>query len=273
MKLKDEYNKPAEQTEKISFANILSEIQNTTTNVVLGNLEFKELTMKQQRKIMNGGYDNIEISAKFSNVYNEFISENVLVTDDMVSSEKVITLETRPAVLSQLRQMSLGSTYYDDDEDKEYEMVAITPEMLKPTIGDKTITFGNIEIELSVPTLERDTKYNGLLCIALNPYKKKKNSADSDAFPVMDLYQVYEIFKYIKTLSFKGTTYEFDQVAMSDKNKFINNLPAVVVNEITDYIKLVEDKKEETLKAVDAESGETVSPNIYTIFFAKTAHK
>lgn len=169
--------------------------------------------------------------------------------------------------------MSLGDVYYDDETDKEYKMVAITPEMMEPTIEDKVIEFGNISIELSVPNLVRDTKYNSLLCIALNPYKKKKNAADSDAFPVMDLYQIYEIFKYIKTLSFKGKTYDFDQVAMNDKNKFINNLPAVIVNQITDYIKVVEDKKEETLKAVDSESGETVSPNIFTIFFAKTAHK
>lgn len=98
MKLKEEYNNTPE--EKISFDSILKEIQDSTSNVVLGNYEFKELTMKQQRKIMNGGYDNIEISAKFSNVYNEFIAENVILTNDMVSSDQVITLETRPAVLS-----------------------------------------------------------------------------------------------------------------------------------------------------------------------------
>lgn len=271
MKLKDN-NTSEESHGKISFDNILKEIQDNTSSGTIGNLEFTELTMKQQRRIMNGGYDNIEISAKFANVYNVFIKENVRLTDDMVSSDQVVTLETRPAILSHLRQMSLGEEYYDDETDKTYKMVPITEEMLKPSIEDEVITFGNIEITLSVPNLVRDSRYNDLLCIALKPYTKKKNAAESDAFPVMDMYQVYEVFKYIKTLSFKGTVYDFDQVAMNDKMKFYGNLPAGVMTKIHDYIKRVEDKKEETMKAVDDESGETISPNIYTIFFAKTAH-
>lgn len=274
MKLKNSENADAQgaNLEGISFDSILKELSSTTKKNVLGNMEFKEITMKQQRKIMNGGYDNIEISAKFADVYNEFIAENVVITNDMVPSTKVITLETKPFVLNVLRTLTLGNTYYDDETDKVYILNEVTADDLVPKIEDETIEFGNVKIVLSVPDLERDTKYNKLLCIALNPYKKK-NLKDSDTFPVMDLYQTYEIFKYIKTISFKDVDYDFDQVAMNDKNKLLNSLHASIVNQITDYIKVVEDKKDVALKATDSESGETISPSVYTLFFAKTAKK
>lgn len=274
MKLKNSENAEAQgaNLEGISFDSILNELSSTTKRNVLGNMEFKEITMKQQRKIMNGGYDNIEISAKFADVYNEFIAENVVVTNDIVPSTKVVTLETKPYVLNVLRTLTLGNTYYDDETDKVYVLNEVTEDDLIPKIEDESIEFGNVKIVLSVPDLERDTKYNKLLCIALNPYKKK-NLKDSDTFPVMDLYQTYEIFKYIKTISFKGVDYDFDQVSMNDKNKLLNSLHASIVNQITDYIKRVEDVKEVALKATDSESGETISPSVYTLFFAKTAKK
>lgn len=257
-----------------SFDNILNELDNETLFVkTIGDVEIKALTMKQQRKIMGGGYDNVEISAKFSDIYNDFIRENVTLKDEIVSPGQVITLEMRPFILNALRVVSLGNVYYDDETDKEYIMAEPTPEDMKPHIPDKDIEFGNIKITLSVPNLDRDTKYNGHLCTALGPYKKKRNFSDSDAFPVMDLYQLYEIFKYISVVSFKGRDYDFDKVAMNDKTRLVNGLHATIVNQITDYIKEVEDVKERALKATNKETGESVIPNFYTMFFAKTTRK
>lgn len=258
----------------ISFDNILNELDKGGLFVkTIGGVEIKALTMKQQRRIMGGGYDNVEISAKFSDIYNDFIRENVTLKDEIVNPGQIITLETRPFILNALRAASLGNVYYDDETDKEYILTEPTEEDMKPHIADRDITCGNIKITLSVPNIDRDTKYNGHLCTALAPYKKKRNFNDSDAFPVMDLYQLYEIFKYISVISFNGHEYDFDKVAMNDKTRLVNALHTSVVNQITDYIKEVEDVKDRALKAVNKETGETVVPNFYTMFFAKTAHK
>lgn len=258
-------------SEKISFDSILNELTESTATNVVGSYEFKELTMKQQRKILNGGYDGVEISAKFANVYNEFICENVTLTDSPMSVAKAITLDVKPYVLNKLRTISLGNVYYDDETDKEYVMREVSAEDLVSKVKDEVIEFGNIKITLSVPNLEKDSKYNQLLCIALKPYKGKKNLSEADTFPVMDMYQLYEIYKYISVVSFKGKDYNFDEVAMPDKQKMVNALHAKIVNQITEYIRKVEDIKDVALTATCADSGETVVPNMYTMFFAKTS--
>lgn len=261
-----------ETGESISFDNILNELDSTVSAKEVGNFEFKAITMKQQRKIASGAFDPVEIPAKYANIYNNFISENVKVKNEIVDATAFITLETKPYVLAALRTVSLGNVYYDDESAKEYIMREPTAEDMTPKIADETIEFGNIKIVLSVPTLQRDTRYNQLLCDALDPFKKKKSIAN-DELAILDVYQLYEIFKYISTVSFKGVDYDFDKVAMNDKQKLVNALHASIVKRITDYILKVEEVKEKALSAVNAETGDTVMPNIYTMFFAKSSQK
>ena len=259
------------QEEGITFDSILNELTEDSASNVVGGFEFKELTMKQQRKILSGGFDTVEISAKFADIYNTFICENVVSTESPVHTSKLVTLATKPFILNKLRTLSLGDVYVDDETGKEYKMREVTDDDMRTVIPDETIEFGNIKITLSVPDLERDSRYNELLCIKLKPYKGKKNISESDTFPVMDLYQLYEIMKYISVVSFKGVEYDFNEVAMPSKEKMLNALNARVVNKITEYIRKVEDLKDEALKATCEETGETIVPNIYTMFFAKTA--
>lgn len=269
MKFTDEEGTKADD---ITFDSILNELSETTSKNVVGYYEFKELTMKQQRKILNGGYDNVEISAKFSNIYNEFIAENVRLVNSPMSVAKEITLDIKPFILNKLREVSLGNVYYDDETGKEYTLREVSEEDLLMRIGEEVIEFGNIKITLKVPNLEKDSKYNQLLCVALKPYKGKKSFTEADAFPVMDMYQLYEIYKYISVVSFKGKEYDFDSVAMPDKQKMVNALHARIVNQITDYIRKVEDVKDVALKATSSETGDVITPNLYTLFFAKTAN-
>lgn len=157
------------QTDTMKFSDILGEISSEVNNQnkIIGNMSFSQVTYKQQRKILNSGYDQVEIPAKMANIYNEYIDENVVVIDDMVKSIDVLTVETKPAVLIALRSLTLGNTIYDDETDKEYKLVEVTEDMLKPKMTDASIKFGQFEIILSVPTLERETRYNNTLMGAL----------------------------------------------------------------------------------------------------------
>ena len=58
-----------------------------------------------------------------------------------------------------------------------------------------------------------------------------------------------------------------------DRNKFLNNLAQVTINEIKDYIKEhVKDNEERALTAI-GETGEKIVADINTIFFSTTTKK
>lgn len=196
---------------EINFADVIGEVtksvQSNTT--VIGNLEFTQVTHNQQRTILSSGYDQVEIPAKVANIYNQFIAENVKVTDDMVSSVEHITLETKIPVLVALRVATLGDTYIDDDTKQVYKFKKITPDMVKSTMSDASIKFDKFEIVLSIPTLAKDTRYNNRLISTLNPFKNKR-SIDKYLGQVADMYDQTNIIKYIKTIKMGDVEFDFD---------------------------------------------------------------
>lgn len=64
-------------SKELNFESLLSELSGNITTVEKGDYIFSELTMKEQRRILNMGFSPIEIPVRISNVYNDFISEAV----------------------------------------------------------------------------------------------------------------------------------------------------------------------------------------------------
>lgn len=64
-------------SKELNFESLLSELSGNITTVEKGDYVFSELTMKEQRRILNMGFSPIEIPVRISNVYNDFISEAV----------------------------------------------------------------------------------------------------------------------------------------------------------------------------------------------------
>lgn len=260
------------QENGLTFDTLINELKNNSSQIERGGYTFKELSHKQQRKILNGGFDAIEIPAKLANIYNDFLSESVYKNDDLVDLARVITLETKPYFINLLRVASFGKTYYL--KGKAYDLYEVTPEDLKSKSAPHTIVANKFKINLEIPTLMDDSRYNNLLVNALSPHKKKQSISDAVIGTINDLYQTYEILKYIVSFEFNGQVYRFGQYSIQDRIKFLNNLSSITIEEIKNYIKDTTKKAENiALSATSQTSDEKIVVDINTIFFSSTTRK
>lgn len=256
----------------LTFDNLINELKSNSKQLELGSYTFKELSHKQQRKILSGSFDAVEIPAKLANIYSDYLSESVYKNDDTVDLSRVITLETKPYFINVLRTVSFGNKYYSKGE--EYELYEVKPEDLEPKATPHTIIANKFKINLAVPTLFDDERYNNLLTNALAPYKKKKSIHDVNVGSVTDLYQIYELLKYIVSFEFAGQVYRFGQYSIQDRIKFLNNLASVTIDEIKNYVKETVKKAEQTaLAATNTTTGDKIIADINTIFFSTTTRK
>lgn len=256
----------------LTFDSLIDALKNNSNQLVIGQYTFKELSHKQQRKILNSSFDAVEVPAKLANIYNEYLSEFVYKNDDPVDLNRIITLETKPYFINALRQVSFGNTYYLKGE--AYELYKVQPGDLETTSAPKTVIANNFKINLAIPTLLEDERYNNLLVTALNPYKKKKSVHDINFGSVTDLYQIYELLKYIVSFEFKGEVYRFNQYSIQDRIKFLNNLSSVTIDEIRSYVKDTVKKAEQiALTAINSTTGDKIITDINTLFFSTTTRK
>ena len=256
----------------LTFDHLLQELKSNTKESSKGNYTFKELTLKQQREILGANFDAVEIPAKLANIYSEYLATSVMHNEDMVDMRTEITLETKPFFINELRSISLGKTYYEKGEG--YEMYEVQPEDLIPKAKPKTIDANKFKINIAVPTLQEDVRYNNLLINALGPYKKKKSINEVNVGSVTDLYQIYELLKYIVSFEFNGQTYIFSRYSIQDRIKFLNNLAQVTVNEIKNYVReYVKAGEDRALKCVNSTTGNSIQADINTLFFSSTTDK
>lgn len=255
----------------LTLDSLINELKNNSAQITKGSYTFKELSHKQQRKILNGNFDAVEIPAKIANIYSEYLNESVILNDDAVDLSRIITLETKPYFINILRTVSFGKTYYI--KGKAYEFYSVTENDLIPKAKPHTICANKFKINLAVPTLYDDIRYNNLIVNALGPLKNKDIN-NINVGSVTDLYQTYELLKYIVSFEFNDTVYIFNRYSIQDRIKFLNNLSQLTVEEIKKYIKDNTKKAEEiAMTAVSTESGEKIVADINTIFFSSTIHK
>lgn len=257
-----------------SFENILAELKNTTKETVKGDYTIKEITLKQQRKILNGGFEAVEMPAKMANIYNDFIRESVIRNDSLVDIAQIVTTDVKPFLLIELRRNTFGDTYVGEGneenevENKEYKLYEPVDKDFQSSIKSIKVKFGNITIKLDVPTLEKESKYNSLLINALSQFKKKKID-DSNLGQIADNYQLYEMMKYISAIIFDNTEYDFDKVPMSQKMRFLDMISPTIVNTINKFIKKVKKAEDKAYKAV-SDDGDEIKLDINTLFFNKS---
>lgn len=256
----------------LTFDHLLSELKSNSKEEAKGSYIFKELTLKQQRKILSGSFEAVEIPAKLANIYSDYLCDSVFSSEDMVDMSKEVTLETKPFFINELRCVSLGRNYYE--KGINYELYNVQPEDLIPTAKPKTIIANKFKINIAVPTLQDDMKYNNLLINALGPYKKKTDIKNINVGSVTDLYQVYELLKYIVSFEFDGVVYMFSRYSIQDRIKFINGLAQITINEIKAYIKeYVKAAEERAMTAISPTTGNKIIADINSLFFTSTTSK
>lgn len=257
---------------ELNFEALLSQLGEKTTTVTKGSYEFSELTMNDQRKILNISFNPIEIPAAISNIFNDYIKKAVKCNDITFNGDimNYVTVDIKPFMIVQLRKLTLGDIYYDGNGTK-YIIRDVEDSDLSSTIEPAIIEFNDFILRLSVPTLTKDQHINTQLINELGSFKKKLT--DDEYGKIADLYQMYELIKYITEIELNGNVFDFEKCPINKKMKIINSLPQRVTNQISDYIDKVKDKETIALMATNEETNETIEIDMNSFFFTKTARE
>ncbi len=186
-----------------------------------GKIGVSPLSFKQQKLLVTSGMNGIIGSMGFLKNLNNIILENSDVDDIKIYDRIPIILELRKN-FSKKAIVKDDISANIDDLIKQYKKFDI-----KET---ETIQGEEFEIVLKIPTLKEENKY---ISICIEDLKK----IDTDNFGKnISLILSYEIPKFIKCINFNGSTLEVDSLSIGDRNKIIDNLPAEITTQITDYI-------------------------------------
>lgn len=256
---------------ELNFESLLSQLGENSRTIEKAKLRFTELTMNDQRKILNMGFNPIEIPARISNIFNDYIKSSVEYVEDMANVLETLTIDIKPFIIVQLRTLTLGDKYYDSSENGSYTLYDVTEQDLTNTIEPTIIEFNNFILRLSVPTIMKDQSLNSQLLVELGNFKK--NLSDDDYGKVADLYHVYEIMKYITEIELNGNVFNFEKCPVNKKMKIINSLPQRVISEITDYMDRVKDLEQKALTAINDNDNSTIEVDLSSLFFTKTARQ
>lgn len=107
----------------------------------------------------------------------------------------------------------------------------------------------------------------------MQPFRNKKQLKDSDYGEIADLYQNYEIMKYITQIDVDGSAYDFENSPKNKKFKLISSLPQRVIGEINDFIELVKENERKACTIINNETKEEEQIDMNGLFYARNARK
>lgn len=84
---------------ELNFESLLSQLEQNSKTIEKGKYKFTELTMNDQRKILNIGFNPIEIPVRISNIFNEFIKTAVEEVADISKVMDTITIDVKPFII------------------------------------------------------------------------------------------------------------------------------------------------------------------------------
>jgi hypothetical protein len=256
----------------LDFESLLQELDDNSSKESKGGYEFKELTMQDQRKILNMGFNPIEIPVRMSNMYNEYIKSAVTIKDDIALISRHVTVDIKPFLIVELRHVTLGDKYVDSETKHVYTLRKVLAEDFEKRIEPAVIEFNDFIIRLEVPTLEKDTAINTQLLAELSKFKPN-SIKDDDYGKIADIYQMYEIMKYVTEIEFNGNVFDFAMTAINKKMKIINSLPQRVVVDINDYIETVKQNENLALTMINDETAEESTISMDALFYSKFARE
>lgn len=262
----------AKHSNELDFESLLQELGDNSNKTTIGEFEFTELTMQDQRKITNMGFNPIEIPVRMSNIHNEYIKSAVSYVDDLANIAKNATVDIKPFLIVQLRHITLGDKYVDTEAKGVYTLRKVEASDFEKKIEPEVIKFNDFVIHLEVPTIEKDTSLNNQLLVELGKYKSN-SLKDDDYGKIADIYQMYEIMKYITEIEFKGNVFDFSMAALNKKMKVINSLPQRIVVDISEYIEKVKANEAIALTMVNDETQEESTMSIDSLFYSKFARE
>ena len=220
-----------------SFLSIL-ESQNEqfkTIDLFGTEVDLKPLSFNQQKLLITSGLNGVAGILSFLKNLNDIIIENT--NDDTLKVYHKI-----PLVLHLKKAISKSDIIRNDTTIKIDDIISnIKPFTQKET---EVVDGGGFLINLKIPTLKDENKIISA-CIE----EIKKVTVD-DISKNVSLIMSYELPKFIESIEFGDQTLIFKELSMQDRSKIIDNLPASVTADISNFISNIR-KYEEEIMTVD----------------------
>lgn len=235
--------------------NILKELQalseDNVVQVYLPSLKrtepFRKLNIKQQKNLVLVAMDNALSLLNFNIVLYDIISENF---KEKIDLNNLNIFDRNSIVLSLVHDNSNAKS---DPSKKTLETILNKYQASSPNINSKTVKFNGGEIEVSVPSLTTDYRFNKTLLTKYTKPPENQKEFVSDVF-------VIEICKYIDSITMKsGNSIKLLDYPLSEIIEIVESLP--VITSITQYISQIKDI-ETKLNTVNNETVE-ISPSLF----------
>lgn len=199
-------------------------------------VDFKPINVKQQKEFVTGLTDLSHANLDFN------ISTNNAIKDNIVDKDINILSIDKPSILLSLRAQ-LGEKTLKIEEDDELYTINI-PEFIDKYEGFKfddslrehVIKNDDVEIYLSIPDLNRDTKTNKFIKKALG----NNTSTDGIYRSIGELF-VYELIKFIDKIVINKTEVTFSELTFDQQIQVCETFSLDVSHDITKYIAKIRD--------------------------------
>lgn len=222
------------------------QIQSIYVPSVDDTINFKPLTVKQQKGILSSGVDMEVENLAFSNTVNSIISENCL------QGKQLIRITDRPAIVLQLRQKALGNTLKFTSDGKEYTVdIDERVSLLKENPPKQTtfeVTIENLKIRGAIPDLKKDSKYNAQFT---NTVKSGKRGATIRLTDVIGDIYIHEMVKYVNNIEIGEQSIDIDDISVVQAIEIFESLPMSASLKVSEEIKELRKGENITLDVED----------------------
>lgn len=229
----------------MSVTNILSKLKEINDSNLVSvyvpsagkNINFKPISVKQQKDLIKTGLDGTLSGITISNTINQIILDNSTEKHSFVVTDKY------PIIVA-LRRQSFGSEVVIKQDDKQIKFdldKVLIKKLIYSSSDDHCIelTGTTLKAHLNLVSLEEDIKINN---IQLDKSRKNKDEEISET--VGSLF-VYEIVKFISKIEIdEENIVDMSKLPIKDRLTIVENIPATLNNQILDYIQNF--RKEET---------------------------
>jgi hypothetical protein len=210
-----------------SFIDELKQLSNNDCfNVYVPSLDkeikFRAFSVKQHKDLMKSALDGVEGTLKMYKIFNDIILSNSLDPVDF-------TLYDRTKILVDLRKQCISEIV--DISDIKYNLNDL-PVFNFSFDKEQTFKYKKITVEVSLPSLEIDSNITEKSVLEFSKYSTEDKKIGNS----LSILLVYELMKFINTLTIEDTVINFNEINTTDKKAIIDNLPLKLINDILDYI-------------------------------------
>lgn len=248
--------------ENFSAALTSLESLNKTFEVFVPSLNkkvaFKGLTTKQQKEAVKTALDKNVTGLTFSILINKIISENSVEKNPYI-------LTDRSYIITSLRIQSLSPIIQREEGPLDLSYILNNNFPIPAELKQRELVDDNVKINVSIPSLEKDSFVN-------NETKKKLAPLpDDDEFAKESVGEIYvnELIKYIDKITVSGanapTILTLNELTFEQKVQVVEKLPLKLNTKLVEYINELKvfEKKYFTKDSEDIDF--EIDPTLFTV--------